>query len=431
MLYITQLSHTNSCLSDWVLLTSNDAYRGEIYLEMTFFGRGPAALARRVSKLPSSERLWRPPQTPPKTPPHANGHLRPPGASSPPRHAQKLSPPKKDEALPSVPVSGGIPDSLRPAAGPRPGGKPQAGLTSVPTILRPGGPSRPASAAKVHRQSGPSYDVSAPAAGPAPQHHVPSGPSYGTAQNAIPQHRTPPPQSYGYTNYNVPAGPDTPPIQSYNHNAAAGHVAPYGPAPAPAPAYTGVDYQRRPSADGVGGDDYVPLSFPEPALPVAANSRAPPAHDRQELLSQRYGSPLPLPANAQVSRPSPQARPPQAQAQAHTQAQTRTQAQSQVPRSHTSSVEVPESYLERERAALERARMEEADADFARRLAAEEETAEGTSVGRTAPPPLPPRSQSKSQEEEDEELARQLARELNSDVLNESRQGENGMPGGW
>ncbi|EJD07090.1 uncharacterized protein FOMMEDRAFT_77011, partial [Fomitiporia mediterranea MF3/22] len=52
---------------DWIKFETNGAYRGEIYLEMTFFAAGPPpSLARRPSKLEPSERLWRPAQTSPK-----------------------------------------------------------------------------------------------------------------------------------------------------------------------------------------------------------------------------------------------------------------------------------------------------------------------------------------------------------------------------
>ncbi|KAH9917808.1 C2 domain-containing protein, partial [Fomitopsis serialis] len=44
---------------DWVKLEENGTYRGELYLEMTYFATGPAPLQRRKTKMPTSERLVR------------------------------------------------------------------------------------------------------------------------------------------------------------------------------------------------------------------------------------------------------------------------------------------------------------------------------------------------------------------------------------
>ncbi|KAF8508105.1 C2 domain-containing protein, partial [Hysterangium stoloniferum] len=50
---------------DWVKLELNGAFRGEVFLEMTYYSADPP-LARRPSKFSPRDRLWRPPATPPK-----------------------------------------------------------------------------------------------------------------------------------------------------------------------------------------------------------------------------------------------------------------------------------------------------------------------------------------------------------------------------
>ncbi|KAH8112667.1 C2 domain-containing protein [Phellopilus nigrolimitatus] len=61
--------------------SDNGAYRGEIYLEMTYFAAGPPKLERRPSKLAPSERLSRLPHAHPNTPPKAAPHATPYGPS--------------------------------------------------------------------------------------------------------------------------------------------------------------------------------------------------------------------------------------------------------------------------------------------------------------------------------------------------------------
>jgi len=94
------------------MVNNAQTYRGEIYLEMTFFAAGPrpANINRRPSKLAPAERLWRPPQTPPRTPPKdANVQL----PASPPRPAaQYLTP---DAYMPTAQ----IPATLKPGSPPR------------------------------------------------------------------------------------------------------------------------------------------------------------------------------------------------------------------------------------------------------------------------------------------------------------------------
>ena len=106
---------------DWV--TINDVggtYKGEIYLEMTFFASEPPQLARRPSKLPPQERLQ---------------HLKKPSGAAisgatltvagahynPVYHNSAHSPPKQDKPLPPIQESHGpapLPSILRPGPGP-------------------------------------------------------------------------------------------------------------------------------------------------------------------------------------------------------------------------------------------------------------------------------------------------------------------------
>ena len=134
---------------DWV--TINDvtgSYKGEIYLEMTFFSSEPQSLDRRPSKLPPQERLHHL-----KKAPLAGATLPVVGA-----HAYGSSPPRKDKPLPPVQVSQGpapLPSTLRPGAGPAQANGPEIrsnGYTS-PINSRPPSslvPSRP-SASPVHQ----------------------------------------------------------------------------------------------------------------------------------------------------------------------------------------------------------------------------------------------------------------------------------------
>ena len=118
-------------------MTINDVagtYKGEIYLEMTFFASGPPQLERRPSKLPPQERLQHLKKS---SAPSANGRLAA-GASYTPGY----SPPKNDKPLPSIQESQGpapLPSILRPGTGTGkvngPGGRPD-GVTS-PTNSRP------------------------------------------------------------------------------------------------------------------------------------------------------------------------------------------------------------------------------------------------------------------------------------------------------
>ncbi|KZT73664.1 hypothetical protein DAEQUDRAFT_662231, partial [Daedalea quercina L-15889] len=44
---------------DWVKLEESGTYRGDLYLEMTYYAAGPVPLQRRKTKMPASDRLVR------------------------------------------------------------------------------------------------------------------------------------------------------------------------------------------------------------------------------------------------------------------------------------------------------------------------------------------------------------------------------------
>ena len=154
-------------------LELNGAYRGEIYLEMTYYSAAPP-LARRPSKLSPKDRLLRPTPTPPKETtspslsPQQSSQIRPssntsdspamrpdsslhvnlpsrlyPATSSPPRldeegHPTPLpwfpTPPRHvDPTLKNIPFLDVGPSAYTPAPAPAP----TPSLYSVPSILRP------------------------------------------------------------------------------------------------------------------------------------------------------------------------------------------------------------------------------------------------------------------------------------------------------
>ncbi|KAI5116382.1 hypothetical protein M0805_005879 [Coniferiporia weirii] len=409
---------TSGEFDDWVKLEINGAYRGEVYLEITFFAAGPRNLTRRPSKLAPSERLWRPQQLPPKTPPKTSPQTSPNGSPSSRRPAElplslspkrdHLAPPSawNEPPLPSVPSE--IPAALLPHAGVVPvPARAGVGATSasqeIPSALRPGGPPRPTVNAHQHTTSVP---VAAPA-------HTPAPPSASHTVGPAFAHQTSP---RGYTTPNAPNGYIAPGALNYGG---------YTPAP------------------GLAATTSLPFAFPEPSIPnvlspvlspgsgdafgrasattgfTHADPYAAASRENEARLATRYGSPLPLPAGTSrevTPTPTPAPREPRSSHPHHVQAPA-------------VSADTPDPYLEREHAALARVRQEEADAELARRI--QTESAPGCSH---APPG---RNQSVNQEEADEEFARRLARELNVDVLKQTTVKEAPgasnirMPGGW
>lgn len=91
---------------DWVKLQLNGSFRGEVYLEMTFYSATPP-LARRPSKLSPKDRLWRPPVTPPKN--KTSPNLKPQRS---PLLGPAVLPTNVPDPSPSIPP--GLPPQLRP-----------------------------------------------------------------------------------------------------------------------------------------------------------------------------------------------------------------------------------------------------------------------------------------------------------------------------
>lgn len=136
------------CRVDWIKLEENSSYRGELYLEMTYYATAPPPLQRRKTKMPTNERLVRssqeyaypgtrqaqspppgrgsrPSMSPPRptvVPAHSTGgassHLSPPTST---HVSPRTSPRPKYDALPPIPQ-----DHLSPQ--------------SIPDILKPGNP---------------------------------------------------------------------------------------------------------------------------------------------------------------------------------------------------------------------------------------------------------------------------------------------------
>ncbi|KAL5504389.1 hypothetical protein ACEPAH_8463 [Sanghuangporus vaninii] len=141
---------------DWMKLEIDSVYRGEVYLEMTFFAAGPPSLARRPSKMAPSERLWRPPQTPPKTSPYNSPPARYAAelGESAPNRSSHLAPPRESRSQspssrtgPPPPAKDEVPAALKPAPLRASAGKTRSAGTSpktdpvpIPAALRPGGP---------------------------------------------------------------------------------------------------------------------------------------------------------------------------------------------------------------------------------------------------------------------------------------------------
>ena len=101
---------------DWVTISDvTGSYKGEIYLEMTFFSSEPPSVERRPSKLPPQERLQH--LKHPSKAPTAGGNLAVPGGS----HVHGSSLPKNDKPLLPVQEFHGpapFPSILRPGTGP-------------------------------------------------------------------------------------------------------------------------------------------------------------------------------------------------------------------------------------------------------------------------------------------------------------------------
>lgn len=392
---------------EWVKLEDNGAYRGEVYLEMTFFAAGPSALARRPSKLAPTERLWRPLQTPPKSPPKMSAQMAPHNLS-PSRHPvdlgvstspkrMHLAPPGVQDGPPLPPIPDEIPASLLPNRSSIPApARVSASVGAVPApqgipeALRPGGPSRPA-ASHHPTPSTPKPPIPAPITA---QYHN-TTPVYDQRINNDLHYS-------GYASYNIPdvyGGYGSPIPTTAPVAAAPPPLFPQPIIPNVPDTGSGVDFRR-----ASGNTAFVSRSPYD-------NASVERDREHEARLAVRYGSPMPLPNGA--LREAAPALPP-----------TRLPAKPELSRVRpppTAHTEVPDAYLEQERAALARARQEEADAEFARRLQEEAGSDGAQSQDRGV-----------DQDEADREFARRLARELNPDVLKGAADNEaHRIPGEW
>ena len=282
---------------DWVKLETDGGYRGDVFLEMTFYANAPAPLSRRASRLDPKTRLARPTQpykypnsVPPsllkpnklsprrdpnqslQTPPKGN-HLIPPSSrsasSSPKAHDDVLPPVSEDRTQ--------LPVSLTAS-----GGAANIGVKrpDPPSMLRPGNPksspipigSSHAGAPEygIHSQSQTGYQRPAaraqtsglPNSYVSPGSVTPSGPSPLRAQTAG--------QPNPYDN------PSTFPIAALGN----AHVSIYDP-----------QYNHHLSQE---------LVFQPSTRPAASNNLPDP------YLTARYQQPLPLPGSSPPrQRPAP------------------------------------------------------------------------------------------------------------------------------
>ncbi|KAH9856551.1 hypothetical protein C2E23DRAFT_856866 [Lenzites betulinus] len=302
--------------SDWVPLKMEDgAYRGELFLEMTYYAKTPP-LQRRASKWKPTERLTRPtstftyPEVPPvptasavgaahvpnvmpavvessaeeeelplpaypqdtRNPPHANGQHSAAGTHLSPTHRNDPLPPLPEEAA-------AIPAILRPGGGKRisPQTSPKAGNGHLP----------PEQSAHAHVPS-PRRDTASSAQ--VPFESIPPYLHPGGSHTPIPEPQLPAPQSYPPASQNhPPPAPQSypPPTQNYPPPAQI-----YSPAPPQSYPPLGQSYIAPPQI-------YPPQTYGPPP-PV---QHYPPAPQSYGPAAGQYGSPprqyAPITAHAQ------------------------------------------------------------------------------------------------------------------------------------
>ncbi|KAI0360039.1 hypothetical protein OH77DRAFT_1419432 [Trametes cingulata] len=450
---------------DWVPLKMEDgAYRGEIFLEMTYYAKTPP-LQRRASKWKPTERLTRPtstyiysdlPPVPSATPGTAPQPVNtvpaattvsdsdelplPYPGSTTPSHASRgrhaapgahLSPAHKHDALPSLPeepeAPPSIPASLRPGgARTSPGTSPKAGGGLLP-------PEHP-----LHtRAPVPPRDPSPPAQ--VPFESVPLYLRPGGGHTPIPEPHIPPPQTYV-----PPTQPYTAPAQPYS--APQTHAPPPQPYPPGGPAYRPPPQTYSsppPQSYGPPQQHYAPPAphaYIPPSGPPYGYSAPrpvvddPPSDLPDPYLEARYKTPLPLPAEPPgMSTPKPSHSQPQAPPRPtspplppkdrHT-SPSRSKPVPAAPPRHPA-----QTSRDRSREAEERERLvalqlqkekeeEERDRLLALQIEKEEEERQ---------------RKLREQEERDSELARQLDLELNLQQENAAREreGTEHIPGAW
>ncbi|TFK93971.1 hypothetical protein K466DRAFT_649605 [Polyporus arcularius HHB13444] len=400
---------------DWVPLQMEDGqYRGDVFLEMTFYSAAPPP-QRRPSKWEPKDRLKRPesayayPTSSPQATSAPNGRT----GHSPGAHKNDPLPPLPEESGPPATIpailrpGGGAPSRTSPKAGggllppehpahthapytaPRDPSPPapvrhslsDTPLDSIPAHLRPGGGAPRPSA---HAQPGP---AAAPPHIPDPYIPTPEIPAYSTParpQTYYDAGEYAPPQPRPYPQYTAPA----PRPRSYGEYEPPSRGSWYGAPPVPEPqSQPYPPYGGYPSTSGYGREQN--LDLPDP------------------YLLARYKTPLPLPNDSRT------------QSQPQSQPTPKPQTQTQPPPKHPQAAS-PQAQPAPKPKGPSR---EERDRQIALELEKEEEERQ---------------RKAREQEERDLELARQLDMELNLDGNGEASSGSEvrtaagapGMPGG-
>jgi hypothetical protein len=270
---------------DWVPLSLKGTQRGDVYLEMTFFAAGPAPLNRRPSKFTNpAERLARPQQQPAAQRPQRLVSQPLPSGLTPGRQAQR---PHSNEGsrqgrpkIQQVPLPGAWPgpsaqqrQSTQSSASSFPNRRSSRGEDTplpslppdatppkeefVPSILRPGGPSR----------TGVGRAPSPPIANGTPGHHhtTPNDPGANTAypprhhtvnQTSLPFPGSPAPQTHLHSSspQPQPTQPPSPHHASYSTQGTLEHVGGYShgghaatqPLPQAQPEVSDIQYHSQP-----------------------------------------------------------------------------------------------------------------------------------------------------------------------------------------
>lgn len=333
------LSESNIEFLDWVKLETDGGYRGDVFLEMTFYANAPAPLKRRPTKLDPNTRLSRPtqpykyPNTSPASPLNPNksspgrdsnqlppksakqNYLAPPSSRSP-----SSSPKRRDDALPSLSEARAqLPTSL--AAGVGPSANAAMRKPELPAMLRPGNLKSPQASLEPSHPSSPNGDRQSqnhseyPWPAPRPQTSGLPNP-YAASGSSTPTSAPPRTQTASQPkSYDIMPAISFPVASMVNaHN------------PSYEPQYTNYTSQ--------------PLAY-QPPTSTAASSDLP-----DPYLSARYQQPLPLPSNAGPPPQLPARRDPAAEA-----AEIRRQV-----------------VLQEEQQRLKRKEQEDADAALARQL---------------------------------------------------------------
>ena len=347
---------------DWVPLSLKGTQRGDVYLEMTFFAAGPAPLTRRPSKFTSpSERLAQPQQLNAQRPQRVASQPQPslltPGGQGSRANSYEL-PRQGRPKVQQVPLPGSWPGrSAQQQQQPQPAAPSHHNRRSsksedaplpplpqdqdaeprgefLPSILRPGGPSRPIMHAMQNTRMNPPdthaqerYQAGTPSTnGTAGQHHIPprdTDPNtypthphpHAIHQNTVPFHGSPAPQA----NIHSPppqAQPHARPVSSYPTQETTDHIgfssggyATTQPAPQAQPQFTHAQYNSQPQPPAQQWHQAQHSPRQQAQSPVGHPGHATSPHPPDSHPAQPYvatpGPPLPGQSYFAASNPSP------------------------------------------------------------------------------------------------------------------------------